>query len=243
MTPGRTAQSDEELMLGYKRGDTAALQSLFIRHSRRLHAFFYCLLGDKQQAEDCSEKTWLRLHEQRAAYAGERLLPFLYSLAVQVRRDSARAEVVHKSQPGAARSVSDAESLVRALRDLPDSYREVVVLRHLIDLSIPETALVLGATQAAVAQRAQQGDEQLARIAALSDSADGRPGAPVKELFAPALLQKVVEPALIEQSARAILPTVARDLRPRASALPLALFLFIVLASVLLSLWSLRPTS
>jgi DNA-directed RNA polymerase specialized sigma24 family protein len=55
--------------------------------------------------------------------------------------------------------------LDRALAAMADSYREVIVLHRLLQLPFDDIAVVLGATEAAVKSRAQQGYVQLAEVA------------------------------------------------------------------------------
>lgn len=240
--------SDEELMRRYQDGEVACLQLLFARHARRLTAFFWCMFGDLAQAAELSQRTWLQLHRNRKSFAkspaaqppaatgAERFVTWLYGQAVQLRRESARAPVVQASQPGAARAVTDAASLVRALHDLPDSYREVVVLQKLVGLSSSEIAAVLGATEPTVEQRAQQGYEQLAASSPANDpesSAENSPDLPDRRavgqaLISPELLDRAILPKPLELSARALLPVVAHDLRPARPTWPLYLAAVVV---------------
>lgn len=230
-----SADSDEALMQRYRDGDSAALRDLFQRHARRLQTFFLCTQKSAEQADELSQKTWLRLHQDRREYAmGAPFLPFLYAVAVQLRRDSVRQEVVQASQPGASRSVTDGPSLLRALHDLPDSYLEVVVLHRLVGLTYPQIAKALGATEPAVQQRAQQGYEQLASS---SQKTDGDVEQRGQAVFDPSLLDTVVDATPLEHSARALLPIVARELTPHRPPWPLYaafLLLFSVVALVLL---------
>lgn len=231
-----TGPSDEALMRGYRDGDAEALRSLFVRHARKLQTFFFCLLGSLEQTEELSQKTWLRLHRIRKSYSNDQpFVPWLYTLAVQLRRDSVRDAAVQASPPAAACVVNDAPSLVRALLGLPDSYREVVVLHRLIELPFPTIAHVLKATESAVEQRAQQGYEQLATLTGSSQATDRvRAG---QAVFDPAFFQTEADPVLLERSARALLPVVARDLQPvHAPAVWLAVG-FVVLLLVAVIVW------
>jgi RNA polymerase sigma-70 factor (ECF subfamily) len=235
------ADSDASLMQRYRDGDSDALRGLFRRHARRLQTFFLCTQKSAEQAEELSQQTWLRLHRDRRGYTpGTPFLPWLYAIAVQLRRDSVRQPVVQASQPGAARAVTDGPSLIRALQDLPDSYREVVVLHRLVALSYPEIAQALGATESAVQQRAQQGYEQLAESSqAAAGTSDAPPEQRGQAVFDPSLLDAVVALAPLEQNARALLPVVARELTPRHLPWPIyaaCLFLLSVVALVLLRL-------
>lgn len=227
--------SDEELMRRYASGEAACLQALFARHARRVQAFFWCMLGDLGQAAEHSQRTWLRVHRERKSFPqnpgdAQTFVSWLYSQAVQLRRDSARAQSVQASQPGAARVVTDAESLVRAIHDLPESYREVVVLQSLVGMSNAEIAAVLGATESAVEQRAQQGYEQLAASAPEPGTDKQAAG---RAILVPELLDRAIPPGPLELSARALLPAVAHDLRAGRSTWPFYLAVLLVAVMML----------
>lgn len=222
--------ADEALMENYLAGDLEGLRGLFVRHARRLQAFFWCMSGSAAQAEELSQKTWLRLHRQRKNFERTQgFAPFLYGLAVQVRRDQVQGGVVRASQPGVSRLVKSAATLVRVLADLPDSYREVLVLERLLGLRTVEVARALGATEDAVKQRAQQGETQLAELALRAQ--EDLP------LFDAALFDAAIEPKPLEQSARALLPIAARDLAPlRIPFRFVVAFLFLATVAAVFSL-------
>jgi RNA polymerase sigma-70 factor (ECF subfamily) len=241
------APSDEELMRSYTGGDLFALRTLFVRHARLLQVFFWCMLADVARAAELGQRAWLKLHHDRKSYVPPLpFLPWLYALAVQLRRDAARDAVVQASQPGAARAVTDAGSLVRALADLPDSYREVLVLHRLIGLSFGEIAQVLGATESAVTQRTHQGYSQLIELAKSDTASEASPSPDQAEqagqaVFDPALFASAVDSESLEQSARALLPAAAATFKPARPAWAFLLTFFLLgLAGVFLWLHSLR---
>ncbi|HNN96733.1 MAG TPA: sigma factor-like helix-turn-helix DNA-binding protein [Pseudomonadota bacterium] len=203
--------SDEELMGLYQAGDSEAFAALFVRHSRLLYCALYCLLTDEKQAMEVASQTWLDVHRRRGSYRRPQSFRcFLFGLAAQNRRAVERDLAISASQPGEPRPVTDPASLAAALRRLPDSYREVVVLQRWLGLSVAEVAAVLGATADAVGKRAGAGEEQLAQAGV--------------ELPSPALGPAFwpVLPTTLDHIARAVLPAVERARPPMTSALLLS---------------------
>lgn len=202
-----TEPTDEELMRRYQQGDSDAFDALFVRHARVLYSALCCLLTDEDRAVTVASQAWQDVHRQRGSYRpAQSFRSFLFALAAQRRRAVEREQSVSASQPGEPRPVTDQASLLAALRSLPDSYREVLVLQRCVGLSIAEVATVLGATEAAVQKRAGAGEDQLAQSG----------------VQLPALAGLPVNPSALDHIARAVLPSVEGAGRP---AVPAALWL------------------
>jgi DNA-directed RNA polymerase specialized sigma24 family protein len=206
-----SAPSDGELMIGYLGGSLDSLRELVVRHTLPLYTFFWAMVGEPGLAEELSRACWLDLHRSRRSYRPPQpLVTWLYGRAVQLRRESMREAVVQASQPGAARTITDADSLLRALHDLPDSYREVVVLERIVGLPRATIAELLGTTLATVETRAAPGYQQLgAHDSELSAEEQQLRG---KSAVAAELLIAAVAPTAMEHTIRELLPAAARDL-------------------------------
>lgn len=132
----------------------------------------YFLVRDVDLAEDVVQETMLRVfrHWEQARSA-----PAAYSRRTMVnvsrehwRRESRRPRVVGEPpevQSCGGESFTDAMArrleLTDALRELPETQREVLVLRFLFDLSILETSEVLGVSAGTVKSSAHRGLEKL----------------------------------------------------------------------------------
>src|SRR5580704_18890814 len=78
-------------MVRYQSGDAAAARSLVDLMSIQLYGFFASQMGDRADADDMSQETWLRIHRVRHTYRpGEPLLPWVYAIAHRVRVDHYR---------------------------------------------------------------------------------------------------------------------------------------------------------
>ena len=148
-------------------------------------------MGQEDQATEVASQTWCWVQRRRGTYRGKPAFrSWLFAQAMRLRREQARSQSVTASQPGEPRPVTDGASLLRALQDLPDSYREVLVLYRYAELSFAEIAEVLGASEEAVQKRAQQGESLLIQA--------------VGSLPSPSLLP--VDGTALDRMARAALP-------------------------------------
>jgi RNA polymerase sigma-70 factor (ECF subfamily) len=179
-----TADSpDDQLMTLYAGGDFSAFRRLFEHLAPWLRAFFRRSFPDRAIADDLTQATFLRLHGARATYqTGRPLKPWLYAIALGVRRDELRRrrrqprELVpprFESDDGdalagvAAAPVTDAspndhkEAVREAIRRLPDSQRVVIHLHQYEGLTFEQIAERLATTPGAVRVRASRAYERL----------------------------------------------------------------------------------
>lgn len=171
--------SDEALMERYvAHGDRAAFEALFQRYAGRLHGLFMRQVGARDAAADLVQQTFLHFHRARADFTvGRAVRPWLYTIALNVRREHQRRrgrkpEVAHDpavhGEPTVAPSTSSrTDRLVRrALAELTEQQREVILLHYYEDLSFPEIAELVGASLSAVKVRAHRGYERLRELLA-----------------------------------------------------------------------------
>jgi RNA polymerase sigma factor (sigma-70 family) len=56
--------TDEQLLDRVRRGDDAAFEQLFLRHYGQVYRVLYSLVGQREQAEDLTQETFLALYHQ-----------------------------------------------------------------------------------------------------------------------------------------------------------------------------------
>jgi RNA polymerase sigma factor (sigma-70 family) len=170
------ARNLERLFVSFRdRGDGAALAAVFDHTSEELLQVACHLLRDPSLAEDVVQATFLTAIRQAERYDGSSpvqgwLYGILWREAAKVRRDSARqadpSQLVARSAEDPADSLAAAEvpeEVVRALRRLPDPYREVVE-PHLCEGRSPgEIARQLGRSPGTVRSQIHRGLERLRR--------------------------------------------------------------------------------
>ena len=157
---GRAAD-DPDLLDRLRRGDPAAFEALVIAHQHRVFGVALRMLGNRAEAEEIAQETFLRAHGALAEFRGEaKLSTWLYAIASRLclnrlatserRMTRADEETLLHLPSGHANPVDELErseleaALHRAIAELPEERRIVVVLRDLEGLSYEEIAETLG---------------------------------------------------------------------------------------------------
>ncbi|MBX3251978.1 MAG: sigma-70 family RNA polymerase sigma factor [Myxococcales bacterium] len=180
-----------------QRGDAGAYGRLVRAHQRRVHATAMQLLGDRGEAEDATQETFLRAWRALDRFDGRaKLSTWLYRICVNVslniirrRRRAPTADVDDpripepaadptqgRSDPVAALERDEIERrLGKALDQLSPTLRSAVVLVLLQGLPHKEAAEVLGCPEGTVAWRIHEARRRLRD--SLRDLADEVPHA------------------------------------------------------------------
>jgi RNA polymerase sigma-70 factor (ECF subfamily) len=177
--PAVDARTDEELMRLYQAGDQQAFDELYARHAKPIYNFLRRTANSPDAADDLFQKTFLKLHTGRHQYRPQ--APFrhwIFTIARNVLRDDARHQ---RRQPMAKSGVFDEQigmadakdprrhspelSLIvsEAIRALPLTQREVIVLNRYRGMNYAEIGEVIGISENAVKQRAFQAMQTLRR--------------------------------------------------------------------------------
>lgn len=85
--------TDEELLEAYVVGDDAesAFRMLVERHERRVYAICYRYFGDRSDAEDATQETFLRVARHAESFSGgSKLTTWLYRIAFNACHDAVR---------------------------------------------------------------------------------------------------------------------------------------------------------
>ena len=141
-------------------GDARAFEELVRTHQHRVFGVALRMLDNAAEAEEVAQEAFLRAHASLGAFRGEaKLSTWLYAivsrlclnrLATPDRRVARPGdEMLLRVADGSAGPAANAErgemeaALHRAIADLPDERRMVVVLRDLEGLAYEEIARVL----------------------------------------------------------------------------------------------------
>ncbi|MGZ6070117.1 MAG: RNA polymerase sigma factor [Myxococcaceae bacterium] len=162
-TPAVMARTDEELLQAARAGDEEALEALLARHEKQVFRFGLRMCGNEEDARDVLQETLLAAFKGMRQFRGDaQLSTWLYQVArsfcTKARRRGAGEPARHESLEGPAREVSapasapderaHAREMARVLQEallaLPESQREVVLLRDVEGLSAEEAARVVG---------------------------------------------------------------------------------------------------
>lgn len=155
------ADDDPDLVDRLRRGDPAAFEELVIAHQHRVFGVALRMLGSRAEAEEIAQETFLRAHGALGEFRGEaKLSTWLYAIASRLclnrlasserRMGREGEETLLRLASGHANPVDELErsevetALHRAIAELPEERRIVVVLRDLEGLSYEEIAETLG---------------------------------------------------------------------------------------------------
>lgn len=162
--------TDEELVCAYLKGNKAAFEEIVKRYEDRLYRLSFRMLGNHHDAMDAVQEILMKLMAALPKFQGRsRFGTWLYRLAantcLDIRRKRGRSaaeslEATLEHSPAASMAMLDDEpadnpdvyvehqyrqTLVKAaLAQLPESQRQLLVLRDLEDLSNSQVAEILG---------------------------------------------------------------------------------------------------
>jgi RNA polymerase sigma-70 factor (ECF subfamily) len=176
--------TDAELIARARRGDDGAFALLVERYEGAVAATVVGMLGRGDEADDVGQETFIRFHRALGAFRGESSLKtYLVHIAMNLslnalkrrRRSLVRfvtgddeiVAEIPESRPGPAEDAESRETRARvrrAVMQLSDAHRAVVVLRMFHDYSTRETAQILGVPEGTVLSRLSRAMKELERI-------------------------------------------------------------------------------
>ena len=184
-----SAQTDEESMSRVKLyDDHHEFDRLVNRWQEPIRRLCTRMLGDSHRGEDLKQDTFMRLFEKRRYYEPKgRFSTFLWRIALnlcydELRRQKRRREFLAEPPPDApddgfqeppsdssgpddnAADLEEGELVRRAVMQLPEIYRAVVILRHYEDMKLARIAEVLEIPEGTVNSRMAEALTRLSKI-------------------------------------------------------------------------------
>src|SRR5439155_14348570 len=174
---------DAELIERYLRGDSAAFSALVRRHERRVYNLCYRMLGRDDDARDASQDAFLTALRKLSSFRGEaQFTTWMHRVAVnacydvlrrkrrepmlEAPRDEDAPEPPGPSSPDHADSAVTAVDVQRALVQVPQEFRAVLILHDVQDLAYEDIAEALGVPVGTVKSRLHRGRVALAKLLA-----------------------------------------------------------------------------
>ena len=151
------AEDDQQLIQQAQAGETAAFAELVNRHGQMVYNLALRTLNNEHEAEDIAQETFVRAWQSLKRFRGDaRFSTWLYRITTNlcfnrlprmrnelkaVDADTAVNLVDRQEQvEGRLLSVELRNQLHEAIDNLPESYRLLITLRHLQELSYAEIA-------------------------------------------------------------------------------------------------------
>ncbi len=179
------ASTDFLFLEKLQNGDATAFDTLVMRYSNDIYALLYRLTENQEDARDLTQDTFLSALKAIKKFRGDAdLKTWLYRIAINESRNRFRWWKRRKSDvtisldedenPLSERIQSTSENpemetlrrerekmLRQALQELPNNFKEVVILRDLEGLSYEEIANLLETNVGTVKSRIARGREEL----------------------------------------------------------------------------------
>lgn len=136
-------------------GDRSAARELYDAHAPRVHRLCYRLTGDEDLADECTQETFIQAFRHLARFRGDSALSsWLHRVAVRasltnlrrVRRWRERETELTRAEGVPARREADPDlksKLARAIDELPEKLRVVVILHDVEGYTHGEIAAML----------------------------------------------------------------------------------------------------
>jgi RNA polymerase sigma factor (sigma-70 family) len=165
----------EMLMREYVEGSELAFDELYRRLTPKLFGYLLRLTRQRERAEDLLQITYSKIHRARGSYLEDApLLPWVLAIARRAYFDEVRSRRARREdlspegvlpEPAPLHMEDTGTDLVdRALSQLPEAYREAIVLTKITGLSLAEAAAVVDSTPSALKLRVHRGYKVLREV-------------------------------------------------------------------------------
>jgi RNA polymerase sigma-70 factor (ECF subfamily) len=185
----REEVSDRELVARCQAGDDQAFDDLVLRHQRRALNVAYQLLRNYEDATEVAQDAFVRIYENISEFRGDcEFTTWLHQIVVNLARNKHRwwkrrgkqatvsldcpvetADGEMTRQVPATTAAPDREAVAAEfvklldgkLAELPQIFREVLVLRNVEEMSYQDMAMMLGCSVGTVKSRIARAREAL----------------------------------------------------------------------------------
>ncbi|MEP6715632.1 MAG: RNA polymerase sigma factor [Terriglobia bacterium] len=172
--------TDHDLMTEVARGNLASMSEIYRHRHRSLFRFFFRMTGKQATAEDLVHEVFLRMIRYRHTYqTGDGFEAWMYRIArnafadqtkkhrLEVPAEEGLFDLTAEARPSAFEQVSkkqDLALLYRALRELPEDKRELIILSRFQGLSCEQIGELMGAAQGTVKVRVFRAMKEMGKI-------------------------------------------------------------------------------
>jgi len=186
-------ESDEELMLRYREGDSTSFEIVYARHKAPLFRYFKRQCSKPDIAEELFQDCWMSIIKSRKNYiSSAKFSTYMYTIAhhklIDYYRRSANAINSSDTDENNEISVSDLpdtrqqqpeqlvalsqkrQQLLDAIQLLPEAQREVFMLREESGLSLDEIATITEVNLETAKSRLRYAVRSLTKILAVGAS-------------------------------------------------------------------------
>lgn len=171
--------SDKAVVRRVLRGETQLFAKIVERYERPIYNLMYRYCRSEQEAADMSQDVFLRIYDRLSSFNEDRkFFPWLYALAVNRANDWHRnnslkrkklTELHWNTPPIDISSEQEKKllneetftSMYKAIDELSDTSREMILLRYQQELRISEIAEIFQASEGAVKMKISRGLQKM----------------------------------------------------------------------------------
>jgi RNA polymerase sigma-70 factor, ECF subfamily len=129
---------------------TEAFETLLAAYQDKVFRLCYSMLGDRAQAEDAAQESFLRIWKSMERYRGEAALgTWIFSVTRNVcltaisKRAARRSAPIEEAERATPPAPDRERDMLRLVRQLPENYRRVIMLFYMEERSYEEVARML----------------------------------------------------------------------------------------------------
>jgi len=179
-------ETDEVLIKRFQDGDSAAFTELVSRYKDPLFNYVSRMLKDRVYAEDIVQETFVRVYRNRDRYQQiAKFSTWIYTIAINLTKTELRRQNLRRffslsgvSDNGKALELPDpkinlekiaedsivGEKIKESIDQLPKTFREVIILRDIQELSYEEISKITGVPLGTVKSRVNRGRTRLQKL-------------------------------------------------------------------------------
>lgn len=163
------AVSDHEVVVSVLKGDTEAYALLITKYQSKIYSIFTRSIRSRAVAAELAQDVFLKAYESLSQYAHDKnFSTWLNAIAINTLRDYWRREgkksffteeldIERVFYDSTVEACVLGRSIMQIVHELPDLYREVLLLRYRDDLTVQEVADSLGIGVSAAKMRLKRG--------------------------------------------------------------------------------------
>jgi RNA polymerase sigma-70 factor (ECF subfamily) len=155
---------------------TEAFEALLATYQDKVFRLCYSMLGDRAQAEDAAQESFLRIWKSMELYRGESSLgTWIFSVTRNVcltaitKRASRKSAPIEEAERATSYGPHNERDMLRLVAQLPENYRQVVMLFYMEERSYEEVARLLDLPLGTVKTNLHRARKQLATMVKEAD--------------------------------------------------------------------------
>lgn len=169
------ADEDIAALLASRRR-TEAFEALLAAYQDKVFRLCYSMLGDRTQAEDAAQESFLRIWKSLERYRGDSALgTWIFSITRNVcltaisKRAARRSAPIEEAERAAPQTPSRERDMMRLVGQLPEKYRQAIMLFYMEERSYEEVARMLALPVGTVKTHLHRARQQLASMVKEAD--------------------------------------------------------------------------